>query len=474
MTLTLREFFQVAGLGFLLALFTCLDPPISAWIGIDRFPFMLSAILAAVLVFLLVVFLSRESLWRERDRWAIFIAVGMAQFSGIALGKLDMLEVATVGLFGFWIIQTLAEGDRRLQISPVLFFVLGLYFLSILSMVNRPQVTSYIAFAEKFILFFLVVDFLRRRPLVKASGRFLIWAGAFSALAAIVQFVAFAFWGKILTLDAPDENPQSILKPTFLGMMVRVIAFFPNPAGLNDYLLFVLPLALFAMTVTRKGRHKVLYGAVALMMAAAVLLTWSAAALIGVALIAFLFFYIHRPSLSIQYSGLVVLGTIGLYELGFLKVAKRLFEGFGGASSGSVRMDLLQLGFESLRRSPFIGLGIQNFGSFSKNYFPTGPYIFKYPVHNAFVQMAAELGIFGGLLFVGVVAFISLRLLWALSGDLGEEQWIFKGFLLGWIAIVFHMMTEPMAYEGTLWLILGLIEGCAITMARKRPIDAGP
>jgi uncharacterized membrane protein YhhN len=61
-----------------------------------------------------------------------------------------------------------------------------------------------------------------------------------------------------------------------------------------------------------------------------------------------------------------------------------------------------------------------------------------------------------------------IRLLVALgSGIEAEEKWVFKGFLLGFLAIIVHMLTEPMAYEGTLWLIFGLMEGAVITILRE-------
>ena len=82
--------------------------------------------------------------------------------------------------------------------------------------------------------------------------------------------------------------------------------------------------------------------------------------------------------------------------------------------------------------------------------------------------MATELGIFGGLLFLSVVVFLFIRLLTVLGSTVQEEKWIFKGFLVGFLAVVAHMLTEPMAYSGTLWLILGLIEGAGITILREK------
>jgi len=144
-------------------------------------------------------------------------------------------------------------------------------------------------------------------------------------------------------------------------------------------------------------------------------------------------------------------------------------KGFGLETSGSDRIELLELGMTYLLRSPLVGLGIYNFGSFSGNFFSVGPHIFNYSVHNAFVQVATELGIFGGVLFLGMVAFLMIHLVMVLwSKQRIEDKWIFKGFLMGWMAIMIHMMSEPMAYSGTLWMIMGLIEGSCLTLLRKK------
>ena len=84
--------------------------------------------------------------------------------------------------------------------------------------------------------------------------------------------------------------------------------------------------------------------------------------------------------------------------------------------------------------------------------------------------MATELGILGGLTYLFLIGFISVRLIIVLRGSLDEDmKYIFKGILLGWLGLLGHLQTEPMAYEGTLWLILALIEGATIvTLAGRR------
>lgn len=465
------------GLGLLVAIWTCLDPIIANVLDLRDFsyyfPYLLSVALASVLIIILLFSTHFHEVWGDKDRWSLIFALVMAQLSGIELGKIDMLELASFLLFVFWFFQAFAEGDRKIQVSPLFLCTMGLVLLSFLALINKAPLKGIIAMGEKFVLFFLICDLVRRKALIHTAARLVFWTGVFSSIVSVVQFFIFRYWGFLFTIGAPQENPNSFLKPTPFGMMPRATAFFPNPAGLNDFLLFSLSVGLFALFYAKTKKMKTLYAIGCLLMVAAIVLTWSFTALVGLSLIFILFIYIYRPAYSIQYSCAMGFVALLCYEAGLLEKVFRFMKNFATAAGG-IRINLLELGAESLARNPFIGLGAQNFKSFSGNFFNEGPYIFKYPVHNAFVQMATELGIFGGLIFLGIVIFLVIRLLAVLSSGVSEEQWIFKGFLLGLLAIIVHMLTEPMAYEGTLWLIFGLMEGSAMTILRENRAKRKP
>src|SRR3569832_379284 len=224
--------------GLALALWVCFDPWRSCLLSIDYYPFFLTSVLAGLLVVGLIFSLQINALWRDKERWAVLFTMILAQFSGISLGKIDILEIATLVLVGFWLIVTFVEADRKVQVTPIFFYILGLLFFATLALVNHPPWLSFIAIGEKFILFLIVVDLIRKRASIRAIGQLMIWAGLFSALVGIAQFVLYMEWGYLLTVGAPGDDPKSFLKPTPFGMLPRATGFFPNPAGLNDFLLF--------------------------------------------------------------------------------------------------------------------------------------------------------------------------------------------------------------------------------------------
>lgn len=463
------------GLGLLLALWVCVDPLISlSWLAsvvgdawdLRSFPYVLSLVLACSLAGALLLLPQVHWLWSEKERMAIVFVIIMGEFAGVQFGRFDVLEIATAILAGSWLILTLVERERTIQVSPVLFFTIAMTFLAILALVNRPPLSGLVALGEKFVIFFLMVDLIRDRSLIKTAVRLLIWTGACSAVVGIGQFLLFALWGKIYVLDLPmGEDPISVLKPTPLGLMLRATAFFSNPASLNDYLLMASGVTLFAIVSARTWGGRFLYAGAFLLMAIAIVLTWSTMALIALGLMLFILPYVFRPSLTIHYSAAALLLILVSYEAGLLEGAYRTLEALG-RDSGSIRMSILDVAAASFQRNPLLGVGIQNFENVSMNFFEEGPHLKGYPVHNAFLQMATELGIFGGLLFLGIVVFVLMRLALVLRVDAGQEQWMFKGLLLGFVGIVVHMANEPMAYLGTLWLVIGVIEGAAITVLR--------
>lgn len=460
-------------LAFLIAVWVCLDPVVSAMLGLDWFPYELSAGLALVCVGGMLILHGMDAVWRHKDLWVLGGTVFAAQFSGVALGKLDGLEFAILALVLYWLVVSFVEVDRTVQVSPLFFPVLVILFLAILHFIRRPPVTSYLAIGEKILMLFIVIDLLRTPAAIKVVSRCVVWIGVFSAVVALVQFVLFYFWGVIWTIGASEEKAHAMMKPTIIGMVVRAMAFFPNPAGLNTYLLFACGLAITLFFYSTGFRDRAAYLLAITVMSMAVVLTWSAGALICLGAMFVLVLYVYWPSHSIHITALFVLAGIVIYELDLHKVILEIVKGFGGKTSGSIRIELLELAMASMDRDPFIGMGLQNFGRFSGNLFPTGPWLFKYPVHNAFMQMATELGIVGGLTYLFIIGFLSIRLVMVLRGPLeGELKYLFKGMLLGWCGLMGHLMTEPMAYEGTLWLILGIMEGSFLTVFRERHVQA--
>ena len=447
----------------LVALVVCLDPIVATY-GWRALPHYALSLAAGALGLGLAVLANRTlTWWPARGVGVLAVLFTAGQFGGLALGPLDTTEIATFGIAALWLAQSAVEVRRPIQFSPLYPFNLALMFLAVLALINRPGLNSYVSLGEKFLLFFLVVDNLRQRSGINALARIIVITASASALVAVAQFLLFLMFDYQLTIGTPTDNPETFLKPTPFGLMARPTAFFPNPAGLNDYLLFAAGLCLFGALERGRGLARSHWLALLVLMTVAIVLTWSTMATLALLVMFGLCYYVHRPSYAIHYTAALFLAGIVAYASGLVAFLYELLQSFGGPAA-EVRLSLLKLAMESLRDHPLIGLGIQNFASVSQNYFPEGPYIYNYPVHNAFVQMATELGIFGGLLYASIVVLVFARLAAATRTCEAQHRWIVKGMLLGWCGIIFHMMTEPMAYQATTWLVIGAIEAVLVAL----------
>lgn len=464
---TLKAFYlPVAFASLLVASWVCLDPLLSYIFGFNYFPYFLSAIIGGFLIVATGLGLNLSRLYTHKHATLLVFIIAIAQFSGVGIGSIDLLDIGTLLLVSCWLMLSMVEAKRAVQISPIMYALMALIFLSILALINRPPMGGLIAISEKFVLFFVLVAIINDRKLVRLSAHTLIWTSLFSALVAIGQTVVFWVWGILWTTGIGESQAAGYLKPTPFGVMPRSTGFFPNPAGLNDYLLFTTCMVLFAITATKSIKMKWWYGLILLLNCAAITLTWSASSLSSLGVILILFFYFNRPALSIHYTATIILIGLISYWTGLMEFLYLLMKNYA-SSSGEVRLRLLELAVESLSRNPFIGMGVQNFANASGNLFQEGVFTVAYPVHNAFGQMATELGLFGALIYLCIVIFIVARIIRILRIARLEENWIFKSHLLGMIPLIIHMFSEPMAYEGTLWLFFGIIEGSAMVLLRN-------
>ena len=141
-----------------------------------------------------------------------------------------------------------------------------------------------------------------------------------------------------------------------------------------------------------------------------------------------------------------------------------------GDGSIAARLDLLLTGAKVFAQRPILGVGPGNFGHAMIAYKLRGDvdakvpeYLFgdkdKLPVaHNMFLEVFAELGVIGGLLFFGVVYF-SLSNFWrGHRAALRESEYFSLGYAL-FVAMVGFLIAGLFLSQGkesVLWFLLGL------------------
>lgn len=153
------------------------------------------------------------------------------------------------------------------------------------------------------------------------------------------------------------------------------------------------------------------------------------------------------------------------------------------AGEGSGRTDLWTIGLRMVRAHPLDGVGVGNFPVVSANYvlqpglikrseliFSTAPKV----THNTYLEILAEMGFPGLLLFLGIVCtslLYALRAarLWAKRGDVGMEA-LARSLLLGLIGLLVADFFISEMYGKLLWTMLAL-GPVMFALARREDTD---
>ena len=223
----------------------------------------------------------------------------------------------------------------------------------------------------------------------------------------------------------------------------RVTSFFSNPNIFAIYLLLCFPLPLWAaFQKVEKGRARLFYITASVLCAGSILLTWSRGAWLGlfVQCLLFLLCYSKKSRRAIAWLLPIVLLSIPLLPHSF---QNRLFSiADVWESSNRYRLQTWQGTWRMIYAHPFgIGIGEEAWRAVYPRYAVMGTATVPH-AHNVFLQVVAEVGWVGLLLFA-VLVVLSIRkafrqrrfaavsaLLGALVMGMFDHLWYFEGMLL--------------------------------------------
>ncbi len=230
----------------------------------------------------------------------------------------------------------------------------------------------------------------------------------------------------------------------------RANGIFYDPNILGRYLMLALVVTSAYALVANRGRRLAVLGAIALVLAAGLVVTFSRSSALGmmvaVTLLAFRAFGWRRTVL-VGLGALVLVGGPAVALNGNVRGKVTSLERL--ASSGEGRLRLVEGGVDLWKTAPVRGVGL---GAFSQEYESTLPR--KQAVrtrvfisHTAPVTVLAELGVIGFALFLGLLA-TGTVVLWRGSrrtpGEDGAVQWTIMAILIG---IVVHSLLYSALFE---------------------------
>jgi len=394
-----------------------------------------------ILLFLLLFFVPNDTLQLPIGPFRIVAAMGLAGY--VIHGKWANLS----GVF-----------NKVFIWAAILVFYLP---VTVILASNRDIALSYyLKYVEGLIALFLVFALIDSR---EQLGRALKWWVIVSALSLIVSLVHYG-WGPNTFLGEIHLDPFAFqLLPNITTQVViegetisRIMWLGKDPNGHSTNLIFALGVSL-ALYSASQYRYKILWMIMALMIGAGILGTYSRTGLI-VTFIVVSYFLLQRNIRAIFPLIFIVLGILAaLIYIPALPLRIFSIESAWEAGASS-RFPLWVESIKMWLKSPVIGMGLRAFSE--EHYFV---------VHNSYLQILAEAGIIGAVLYGGIIVVVAkaMRRLKDMFLDKNAKDIVFaKAVMIGFWGMCLHIGAITYQDVKLFWMECGVC-GLMYYLTRK-------
>lgn len=402
----------------------------------------------------------------------VFLPAGLTRLAILAIGALPVLAYLFDNPRLIFYLFTFIMFSNVDIYAPVPLFQLVGYFLVVSFAVavvgGRKLVRPGAYFTVLVIAFLLLVvqSLVAARNLDAALYRIDQFVKLLLYMFLTVQFVTerreFRVFVVILVIAVVVNNlfpfmvppPKTYAGPSLLGAQYAFrfegLLFEPNAIGFLQ--VFLVPMYFFLMAAYRKPFIAPAFLIGTLLLSVMVLLmSYSRGAFVSFVFLILLLLYLERRNRTVVTIAfiLIVLGIVLVPSTYYVRIASTFdfasqsYQDFPIYSRLETSKIALQIGFEHL----FLGIGIDNFLHVS-NFYTALPYV----VHNAFLQIFSELGIFALGIIIAIICHNMriIRDLMSRGGD-GEASQLGRMLLLQHLAVLLNAMFIPAAYADVLW-----------------------
>jgi hypothetical protein len=332
---------------------------------------------------------------------------------------------------------------------------------------------------------FLIVGVARTPDDIRRILTFLVLGGIGASLYAIGEVLS----GTNFFLDRLEEEPvagyydREMIFAHDPTIMYRAFSVFLNPIEFGAVMAMILPVALVRLTTATDPRQRLLLLAASVVLMSGVLLSVSRGPLLSLAVVCVMVGLIFRQ-LRVWLLIASVAAVLALV-IAWPFIGEKIMARFNDSDNVTLRLKLFQSAIATFLDNPVNGVGIGNFPAY---YLDTirdhhiGPFyelggnrVEKVRVaENAYLQLAAEMGIIGILAAVAAVAAF-FRLALRLAGAAFDAETREIAIILLLMAVVYGINALTVtAYTlfGPTFLMIGAMPG--IALALDRAARAGP
>lgn len=263
-----------------------------------------------------------------------------------------------------------------------------------------------------------------------------------------------ALWSCILTMLS--ASCLALFQHFSAEQAVRARSTFLDSNYFNLYLLPIIPVAFYRIIDEHSLILKIIAAVASIILILAVVFTFSRGGMIGLVVVLLLLALNSKRKL-LAFSIIAIIATVFIINMPdyfrdrIEKTGIELQEAKTHTSTYR-RMLLVEAGWKIFMDNPLTGVGVGNF------YWTAGKYEPVYPgfAHNMYIEVAAELGLVGIFLFMGII-FLTLKDLRMIikRTDLNLGNYA-KGLYIGLMGFLAAALFLHAEYEKFLWLFIFL------------------
>jgi len=410
----------------------------------------------------------------KRLLWAILVVclpisvdytIGHTGHLGGAAGYMISLhDIVLAVLYLLWFSESISNKKAKIELYPAITFpavlLIGFACLSIIPAIYPNYSVYEIVELIKMYLTFL---YLANNIKTKKDFQFII-----------ILFVACLFFEGLL--GWAQHRYDSPFFPTALGgpgwIDSRVKGTWVSYNDFAWYLTFFIPLSISMVFSKIKTVYKIACLLISAVASGTLMWTNSRSGWVSLGMaVLFMGFLIvskireKKAFINIFLTAILILILIfPLYPRLYNKIYGR-FAGHDGGSAES-RLPQFEIAYNIIKSNPILGIGINNYSEVMWEYDVTEGRIREltvYPVHNIYLHLAAEIGIFGFAMFMLILAVIFYTGLNYVILNSGFEAYVIIGLLAGILAFLIHGLFDVASIGSKMfmfvWFFAGILFG---------------
>ncbi len=300
---------------------------------------------------------------------------------------------------------------------------------------------------------------IRTRRHIEIFFHMLLVCACVSVAVEWLQWGLSAVAGAAVTFN-PD--PKSSVQMTPWGWFPQLTGLMYHPNLQSNCISTVAVLALWfglrpARTIT-PGRRLLYLGAF-VWLSLGVLFTWSRSGWLALGVATMLLPILRYPRLAPAYVTVCMILAGIAYETGLLKAGYEFAKDLD-SSSADFRWRIASLALDAFHEHPWFGIGTMGILDYANPW--------KLQVHDTYLQVVAEMGVFGMIAFGSFGIMVLARLLWTLFTSKFEfdKEWVI-GFMVASLVSLIQNSFVMFLWVHFLWLLIPLAE-CIHLAARDQ------